>query len=87
MFALSHCFNKSIFYGRKCLDDQAQYVITALLIKRWVRCHLLFTMQAIKRNGGASWDLNPGLLGEKRERYLCAMPPPNFHKLEAKSFL
>ena len=21
-------------------------------------------------------DLNPGLLGEKRERYLCAMPPP-----------
>ena len=22
-------------------------------------------------------DSNPGLLGEKRERYLCAMPPPN----------
>ena len=21
-------------------------------------------------------DLNPGLVGEKRERYLCAMPPP-----------
>ena len=21
-------------------------------------------------------DSNPGLLGEKRERYLCAMPPP-----------
>ena len=23
-------------------------------------------------------DLNPGLLGEKRERYLCAMPPPSY---------
>ena len=23
------------------------------------------------------WELNPGLLGEKRECYLCAMQPPS----------
>ena len=25
------------------------------------------------------WESNPGLLGEKRKRYLCAMPPPGYH--------
>ena len=29
-----------------------------------------------KKIGSANQDSNPGLLGEKRERYLCAMPPP-----------
>ena len=27
--------------------------------------------------GSANKDSNPGLLGEKRERHLCAMPPPS----------
>ena len=29
-----------------------------------------------------SWDSNPGLLGEKRERYLCA-EPCTLHRIEA----
>ena len=28
-------------------------------------------------------DSNPGLLGEKRERYLCAMPPPEAFKINS----
>ena len=27
------------------------------------------------------WESNPGLLGVKRERYLCAMQPPIFNDL------
>ena len=31
------------------------------------------------KNPWECWDSNPGLLGEKRERYLCAMPPHLIH--------
>ena len=35
-----------------------------------------FTNKAVLRRKYLSRDLNLGLLGEKRERNLCAMPPP-----------
>ena len=31
------------------------------------------TLERSSENFGEGWDLNPGTLGEKLERYLCAM--------------
>ena len=33
-----------------------------------------------------SWDSNPGQLGEKRKRYLCAMLPPKANRDEVGTF-
>ena len=35
----------------------------------------LSTNYAVEKKSQLSQNWNPGLLGEKRERYLCAMPP------------
>ena len=32
-----------------------------------------------------SWDLNPGLLGEKLIHSLCAMPPPSYGNVKLKN--
>ena len=66
MFAFTHCFNMSIFYQRKCLDDLAQSVTTALLIKRWVRCHLQSPLLQLC----GVHDLNPGQEDERLKYFL-----------------
>ena len=48
--------------------------------------YLLSTNKAVEnksqpKKSFASWDLNPGPLGEKRERYLYALRPPKTEKL------
>ena len=43
------------------------------------KCHWLLisaTSRVIGKNSWECWESNPGLLGEKRKGYLCAMPSP-----------
>ena len=56
------------FFGFECRPLYKQHLV---LSDNYARNFILY------ENFGSAWrDSNPGRLGEKRERYLCAMPSP-----------
>ena len=45
-------------------------------------CRQVISAKSMNNISEKFWESNLGLLGEKRERYLCAMPPPTFFSAE-----
>ena len=67
---LTNCKEGTVVMGSSCS--------TATNWQGSISQYCLRTKQKnLKRN--LDWDLNPGLLGDKREHYHCAMLPPSQH--------